>query len=123
MVGQVGHLFVASASADGVPHLATARDASVPGPDQVAVAEWFCPETMANVNENRQVSLVVWDPVEDRGYQMLGEVTEVQDLAIFDGQVSPGVEERLPAQTERALIVHVDKVLAFTEAPHTDRVI
>jgi hypothetical protein len=123
LVGEVGYLFVATANADGVPHLATARDASLNGPDRVAVAEWFCPETMANVTEDRQVSLVVWDPMQDRGYQMLGEVEEVEDLAILDGQVSPEVEQRSPAQIQRALVVRVDRVLAFTQAPHTDRVI
>jgi hypothetical protein len=123
MVGEFGYLFVATANADGVLHLATARDASFNGSDHVAVAEWFCPETMANVSENRQISLVVWDPAQDRGYQMLGEVEEVRDLAVLDGQVSPEVEKRSPAQIQRALVVRVDRVLAFTQASHTDRVI
>ena len=78
---------------------------------------------MANVSENRQISLVVWDPAQDKGHQMLGEVEEVRDLAVLDGQVCPEVEKRSPVQVQRALVVRVERVLAFTQAPHTDRVI
>ena len=37
---------------------------------RVAVAAWFCPATVANLQKNRRVSLVIWDPKVDTGYQL-----------------------------------------------------
>jgi hypothetical protein len=41
--------------------------------------------TMANLQVNRRIVLVIWDPVEDRGYQLLGEAAKVEDRAMMDG--------------------------------------
>jgi hypothetical protein len=30
--------------------------------DRLAVSAWFCPGTLENLNQNRKISLVVWDP-------------------------------------------------------------
>jgi len=63
---------------------------------------------------------VVWDSLSDTGFQLLGELEEIKELGIIDGY-SPGVEsqKRVP-QVERQLLVHIDKVLEFKRAPHTD---
>jgi len=87
---------------------------------RVAVAAWFCPMTVANLQKNRRVSLVIWDPKVDVGYQLLGETEKVEEIAMMNGY-SPGVELHSPLpQVERQLLVRVDKIIDFKHAPHSD---
>jgi len=89
--------------------------------NRVHVAAWFCPGTVANLEENRRISLVVWDPLRDLGYQLLGETEKVEELAMMDGY-APGEEKNPPLpQVERQLTVRVDKITDFRHAPHSDR--
>jgi hypothetical protein len=117
---KLGHVFVATADAAGFPHVAAAAKLSIIPEGRVAVAAWFCPSTLANVHENTRLSLVVWDAVTDKGYQLLGELEKVQELAILNGY-SPDLEAKSPLpQVESQLIVKIDKILDFTHAPHSD---
>jgi hypothetical protein len=79
----------------------------------------FCPGTVENIQHNRRIALVVWDEGRDTGYQLLGEVKEVKELSFMDGY-APETESRMPPQVERQLIIHVNKILAFSHAPHSD---
>jgi len=117
---KLGHVFVATADAGGMPHLAAAAQIRSASEDRVAVSAWFCPGTVANLEQNRRISLVVWDPLSDRGYQLLGEVVQVEEASIMNG-FSPEAEKRssMP-QVERRLMVQVARILAFSHAPHSD---
>lgn len=117
---RTGTLLVATADAAGLPHLAAAGQVSLRPDGRLEVDHWFCPGTLANLEANSLVSVTAWDPREDEGWQLLGEVEEVFDLAVLDG-LAPGQEERPMPQIERRIVVRVDKVLDFTLAPHTDR--
>ena len=116
----LGRLMVATSAPDGVPHVAVARKISWHGKDVVDVDEWFCPGTVSNAREGAPVSLVVWDDKRDVGWQMVGNVAGVEDLAMLDGFLP---EEKAPyvPQVLRTLRIRVSKVLAFTQAPHDDR--
>ena len=116
---QVGHVFVATADAEGLPHLAAAGTLALRPEDHVVLTEWFCSETLRNIDENRLVGLVVWDAESDSGYQIAGEVEEVNDLSMLDGYQDDQTLEPLP-QVERELVVRVEKVLAFSQGPHSD---
>ena len=117
---KVGSIFVATADSGGLPHLAAAGRLDEAGDGRLSVAAWFCPGTVQNVQENRKISLVVWDPASDAGYQLLGEVEKVRELAMLNGYV-PGEEKKPPPpQVERELVVRVEKVIAFSRAPHSD---
>ena len=87
----------------------------------VAVEDWFCPGTMANLQANRNTALIIWDPKMDKGYQLLGKTEKVKDTAMMDGYV-PNLEDKpaLP-QVERQLLIRVNKVMAFKHSPHTDQ--
>jgi len=119
LADEVGHAFVVTADGDGLPHLAAAGAVSLGTDGRVGVTEWFCPGTMANLEENRQVALVIWDPGSDRGYQLLGRVTEVKEQAVIDGYV-PKSTAQLAPQVERQLGIEVDEVLYFSQGPHSD---
>ena len=114
------HVFVATTDAKGLPHVAAAGKLALTPEGRVAVAAWFCPATVANLKKNRRVSLVIWDPKVDTGYQLLGETEKVEEIAMMNGYV-PGAGSRHPLpQVERQLLVRVDKIIGFKHAPHSD---
>jgi hypothetical protein len=114
------HVFVATADNRGLPHLAAAGTIRIVSENQIAIEAWFCPGTLQNILCNPMISVVAWDPATDIGHQILGKMEKIEDIAILDG-FSPDIETgaQLP-QSERRLIVRVDKVLAFSHAPHSD---
>jgi hypothetical protein len=116
------HVFIATTDGKGLPHLAAAGKLALTPEGRVAVAAWFCPTTVANLQRNRRVALVVWEPKEDIGYQLLGETEKVEEIAMMDGY-APGIESKFPLpQVERQLLVRVDKIIDFKHAPHSDTV-
>jgi hypothetical protein len=120
---KVGYVFVATADATGLPHVAAAGKIRLtPDEGRVAVEAWFCPRTVANLQSNQHTALIIWDPDPsiDNGYQLLGETEKVEDIAIMNGY-GPGLEDKsaLP-QVERRLLIRVDKIIGFRRSPHTD---
>lgn len=118
LAARLGHVFVATVGADGMPHLAAAGKIALVG-EVLEVSAWFCPATVANLRQNRAVSLVVWEPASDQGYQLLGQTERVEEVAIMDGFL-PREEARPLPQVERKLVVRVERILDFRHAPHSD---
>ncbi len=117
---QLGRALVATCGVDGMPHLAVARRIALVGEDSILATEWFCPGTVENLEATRPLSVVVWDELQDVGYQLLGTLEEMQEQAMLDGY-GPGDPEPSVPQVQRSLRIRVEKILAFTQAPHTDR--
>jgi hypothetical protein len=113
-------VFVATADRNGQPHVGVARRMELGERDRVAVTEWFCPGTLANAGEGARVSLVVWDAEADAGFQLTGKVEAVETVAMMDGYDKSAKKTAPMPQTERKLVVRVEKVTDFTRAPHTD---
>ncbi len=117
---KANYIFLATADEVGVPHVAAAGEISVvPIKGHVAVDAWFCPGTVANLQTNRHTAIVIWDSQKDKGYQLLGETEQVEEIAMMDGYTS-GMEERPIPQVKRRLLVRVDKIIGFRSTPHTD---
>ena len=111
---------MATTDAQGLPHVAAAAAMTSIEENRVAVSAWFCPGTMANLDQNRLVSLVVWDEAADSGFQLLGRVENISENAVMNGYL-PETEHSAPLpQIEKILEVAVDKVIAFSHAPHSD---
>ena len=120
LAAQLRHIFVATADATGTPHIAAAGELTSSTKGRLLVKAWFCPGTMANIQINRRVALVVWDPGTDTGYQVLGETEKIEDMAMLNGY-APSVESKHPVpQVERQLSVTVNKIIGFSHAPHSD---
>jgi general stress protein 26 len=113
-------VLVATADGNGRPHLAVAGKIEALPDGRVAVSEWFCPGTVSNLEENPRISLVLWDPAGDAGYQLMGQVEEVEESAFLDGYLPEGEGARPLPQTRRRLTIRVTGILAFSRAPHTD---
>ncbi len=117
---KTGQVFIATADTDGAPHIACAGKITAEAGDRLAVTEWFCPGTVANLQKNKNISIAVWDKQTDTGLQVLGRVENIQDMAILDGY-SPAVERQYPLpQVERKLLIKVEKILDFKLGPHSD---
>ncbi|MCF8143310.1 MAG: pyridoxamine 5'-phosphate oxidase family protein [Deltaproteobacteria bacterium] len=121
LANRLGHVFVATADAEGLPHVAAAGSLELISPDQVSVSSWFCPTTTDNIERNPRIALVIWDRENDVGYQLLGKTSLPRDTAIMDG-FSPELEQKgaIP-QVEWRLLVHVNNIIAFSHAPHSDK--
>lgn len=103
-----------------MPHIATAGEMELADEGCLAVREWFCPGTVANLETNKFVSTVVWDRDSDSGYQMLGTLERIEELGVLNGY-APGLEsDPPPPQVERRLIIKVEKIIDFRLGPHSD---
>ena len=120
LANRVGHLFIATAGREGVPHVASARRVELIAGERLAITEWFCPGTVANLRENPRLSVVAWDSKSDMGYQVIGEAEEMHDVAMLDGFAAGRDEDHPPPQVERRLVVKISQVLEFRQQPHSD---
>jgi general stress protein 26 len=120
MAEKVKTVLVATADGDGRPHLAAAGRLEALSDGRVAMSEWFCPGTVGNIEKNPWISLVVWDPVSDRGYQLIGQVEAVEESAFLNGHLPEGEAARPVPQTRRRLTIRIGGIFAFSRAPHTD---
>lgn len=120
LADKLKHVFVTTADPKGLPHVAAAGKIRVVSNGRVEVSSWFCPVTVTNLKHNHRISLVVWDPVEDTGYQLVGEVEKMGESAFLNGH-APELDGSSPSpQVERQLLVRLDKVFSFSHAPHSD---
>jgi hypothetical protein len=116
----LGYVLIATADRRGMPHIAAAGKLEYAGGQNVAVKEWFCPGTVANLDVNKCVSIVAWRRQPDSGYQLLGTVTKILDVGVLDGY-APELERVHPIpQVEKELLIKVEKIIEFKLAPHTD---
>jgi uncharacterized protein len=117
---RVGHAFVATCDASGVPHLAAGSGVAVVKPNRLVFEAWFCLTTMRNLDENPRVAVAIADPLTGSGYQFTGRVEREDDVAILDGFIPDQEPPGLP-QVQWRLEVRVDSVMAFTADAHSDR--
>jgi hypothetical protein len=117
---QVGHILIATADDKGFPHVAASRRIDLASDGCLSVSEWFCPGTLSNLQANQKISLVVWDPQTDNGYQLIGVAEKVEDIAMMDGYHGRKEETTPLPQVERRILVRVHQVIHFSQAPHTD---
>jgi hypothetical protein len=82
MANRVGYALVATSDRNGLAfaHVAASRRVEAEPGNRLAVSEWFCPGTLANLQENPQISVVVWDPASDKGYQVIGKSVALEKI-------------------------------------------
>ena len=117
---RIGFICIATAESSGMPHIATAGKIELADEGYLSITEWFCPGTIANLQTNKFVSIVVWDRDSDSGYQMLGKLEKIEELGILNGY-APDIESMPPLpQVERRLLIKVQKITDFRLGPHSD---
>lgn len=110
-------VFIATADKNGLSHIAAAGDISREDDRRVTVAACYCPRTVDNLHHNRMISIVVWEPLADRGYQLSGQVEQIEESAEPDGYASKLKAKASLLKKERKLVVHVDRVMSFSQGP------
>ncbi len=116
------HIFITTASREGLAHVAAADGIRAGDEGFFHLTGWYCETTARNLEENRRISVVLWDPDTDVGYQVIGEVEEIREKATLEGFMPESDDTYSLPQVERELLVRVREVLLFCHAPHTDRV-
>ncbi len=116
----VGPVFIATADSEGMPHITVAGKIESCGQGCVALTEWFCPGTIANLEVNKNLSIVTWDPGSNEGYQFLGSLESIVDLAVMDGYSADIEVGPVLPQVEKRLSIRVEKVIDFTLGAHSD---
>ena len=119
---RVEHFFLALMGADNFPYVNSAREIEQVAENQFAIEEWICPLTVKHLSENPKMAVLIWDPVADNGYEILGEVLMFESQAFLNG-FAPEVEEDayLP-QVKRKLIIRAEKTTAFSHALRCDEI-
>lgn len=110
---------VASADADGRPHLALGSGLTVLDDEHLLFENWFCPTTLKNVEQNRQVAVAVMMNDMASGYQFIGSVVHGADMALLGGY-PPVTVPVGDLQALSQLVVRVEEVLAFCTGIHSD---
>lgn len=117
---KLGYVFLTTADNKGIPHLGVASKISISAGNKLSVCGWFCPGTAANLADNSNLGVTVWDKKSDIGYQLLGQKQSLREIAVLDGY-APGIEKNKHfPQVEREIVIDVEKVFEFRQAPHTD---
>jgi hypothetical protein len=108
-------VLLATAGADGEPHLATA-DRLLPAPDgRIQVSGWICPTTIRNLHENTKLALVVRG--DGNSVEVQGSVENIEEDAVLEGSV-PDAEGIL--RVRWILLVRPERFLRFTDGVHSD---
>ncbi len=112
-------VLVATADSKGVPHVGTAATVSLDF-SRLVVEAWFCSQTLANLDENRTISVIVVSKHKANSIQVVGEVKKVEETAALDGYI-PNEEKVHPVpQFKVRLKIQVTSVLKFELGPHYD---
>lgn len=120
MAKKVGYVFLTTADGQGNPHLSIVQPISVDQLNRLKLMAWLCQNALNNLQENTKVSLVVWDPVQDAGYQLPGVMDDIEQVAQLNGYAAGLEEKKHFPQIEWRILVRIEKVLNFQKAPHID---
>lgn len=120
MADALRHVFVATVGSEGFPHMAVAGKITLNSEGLLAVTSWFCPQTMLNLKENKNISLVVWDADSDIGFQLSGNLQDTEEVGILDGHDAKTESKEHFPQVQSQLLLRIDKVIEFKHAAHSD---
>lgn len=117
---KLGEVLLATADLKGTPHMSIAQPLGLDSLGRLQLLGWFCQYTSANLSLNPRVSILIWDPKEDEGYQLIGRIEDIKEVAVLDGY-APFVEKQHPMPgVERKISICVQRILRFERRPHID---
>jgi hypothetical protein len=119
MAARTKFLIVSTAGQDCEPHIAVAGRMETQG-ELLSISSWYCPVTLANIELHPKISVAVWDAGTDTGYQLIGKLERLYDLAMLDS-FAPQIESvAVYPQVERQLVIRVEKIMHFSMGLHAD---
>ncbi len=121
MAKKIGHVFLATADKTAKPHMSSiGQSINLNGEDRLKLKAWFCQDTLKNLQQNPKISIIVWDPVQDTGYQLAGTMENMKKAAELDGYAAGLEEKRHFPQVEWEILVRVEHIFNFQEKPYID---
>ena len=112
-------VYVASADAEGYPHMAAGNHLTVSNESLLVFENWFCPVTLHNIARNSHVAVVVAAPGWESGYQLVGRVVKPhEDEVLTEYHTESTAAETAPALTR--FVVRVEKIMEFSTGIHFD---
>lgn len=115
-----GPAFLATAGSGCFPHIAAVGKISPDANARIKLDDWLCPQTIENLDTNRNASLVIWDSKTNNGVQLLGRILSVHDTAVMNGY-SEELNTLPPMpQVERELVFEVQSISEFRHGIHSD---
>ncbi|GAB4335858.1 MAG: hypothetical protein Kow0099_08520 [Candidatus Abyssubacteria bacterium] len=113
---------VATSDAQGTPHIAAAKGISVLDDEHLAFEDWFCTQTIENLEMNPRIALSVLDRTAHKGYQFIGTAEKAVLTEMLNGY-APEVESKLGPipQAKHRLKIRVEKILELSTGPHSDK--
>ena len=115
-----GFVFLTTVDDHGIPHLTVATRVSVTPDHMLSVTEWFCPQTVRNLESNPVIGVTAWDERSDSGYQLFGKKEALREVAVLDGYTPQAPKTGNLPQVEREVLISVERILEFKRSPHSD---
>ena len=84
IIGRVRPAFVATASKSGKPNVSPKGSFRVLDKEHVMFANLSSPRTIANLQENPQISAILFDPSSRKGCRIWGEARIFESGGLFD---------------------------------------
>ena len=111
-IAEFGVALVATASKDGKPNVSPKGSFRVLDDEHVIFADIASPRTMANLRENPQLSVMVFDPATRKGCRVWGKAVEILDSgSLFD--TSSAEFAKMKMEVKHLVKVAVDEVVTF----------
>jgi hypothetical protein len=110
---RVQHCVVALVGGDEAPYITSAGRLEPIAENQLAIEEWICPVTVSHLSAHPKIAILVWDPVDRNGYEILGEALMFEDRAFLNGYSSDAQAASYVPQVRRRVVVRVDRISGF----------
>ena len=121
LIEQSKWVYVGTSDKEGKVHLSVAQGMCVPDEKHIAFEEWFCPRTLENLKDNPQITVGFVDPQTGKGYQVIGELEDVDVGAMMNGFSKDKEDEwKGYPQSKHQLYIRADSVLELSTGPHAD---
>jgi hypothetical protein len=75
---------------------------------------------VVNLEINRYVALVIWEPKSNVGYQLFGKSEKIIELHILDSFLTKTESQGNIPQIERQLVIKVERIMEFSHYRHAD---
>jgi len=112
---QARHILLATVDETGTPRLTPVEECAPAGENRLAIRAWIDVPGLGSPCGAGRLVLLFWDE-QGHGYQLTGQITRLQDVAVLDGLADIEQQTHFP-QVERALLMQVDSVAEFHFTP------
>ena len=112
LIGEYSPALVATASKNGKPNVSLKGSFRVLDDEHVIFADIASPRTVANLQENPQLSVIVFDPATCRGCRIWGKAVEILDSGSLFDTISAEFA-KMKMEVKHLVKVAVDEVVTF----------